>query len=174
MKLLLNFVDFHDVNHELDFVFCQSLNVTTDDVDLNLMLIKMLWNDLLLMVYNPDVDDVNSINQLVVIVLMNLVPSMNHLVNLLSKLMNSIEMKLVVNSLNVKMNDLVVEFLVMVALVQDADVSKNFVVAVVVGDGVMNYYYYSDYLDLVLILLMHQLDSQMVDILLMIQNNFVV
>lgn len=171
VKLSLNFDCVHVLNHELDSVFVQSLIVTTDDVDLNyLMSIKMLWNDLLLMVYSPDEDDVNSINQLVVAVMMNLVPSMNHLVNLLSKMMNSIEMKLVVNLLNVRMNDFVVIVLEMVALVQDADVSMNFVVVAV--DDATNYCYYSDYLDLVLIVTMHQLDFLMVDILLMIQSSF--
>lgn len=171
VKLSLNFDCVHVLNHELDFVFVQSLIVTTDDVDLNyLTSIEMLWNDLLLMVCSPDEDDVNSIDQLVVAVMMNLEPSMNHLVNLLSR-MNSIEMKLVVNLLNVKMNDFVVTFLEMVALVQDADVSMNFVVAAV--DDATNCCYYSDYLDLVLNGPMHQLDSLKVDILLMIQSNFV-
>lgn len=177
VKLSLNFdFDFHVVNHELDFVFVLSLNATMDDVDLNLKSIKMLWNDLLLMLYSPDVDDVNSINlmvnyQLVVAVMMNLVPSMNQLVNLISKMMNSVEMKLVVNSVYVKMDDLVVKVLEMVASIQDADESMNFVVVVnSVVDDAKNYCYYSDYLDLVLNVPMHQLDSQMVDILLVNQN----
>lgn len=104
VKLSLNFDYFHVVNHERDYVFDQSLNVTMNDVDLNLKSIKKLWNDLLLMmVYSPDEDDVNSINlmvnfRMVAIVMMNLVPLMNQMVNLISKMMNSIEMKLVVNS----------------------------------------------------------------------------